>query len=365
MSAKDGHAGADCYFSEAVKSESKANGCRDTHLNAQRSKHDFVSALRRQIAWLTFGAEINPFQRYHPLRPLVHWYNARQMNKYISRVLEDRFAIRQDENKLIDAKRSRSVIDLALNAYLAEGTGHSVQRAMDATFKAFAISQIKLFIFSGHDTTSNSICYLFNLLSRHSSALERVRAEHDEVFGPDLTQTVSRITDNPHLLNRLPYTLAVIKETLRLFPVASSTREGERGYSVVDADGRQYPTEGCLVWCVHQTIQRDPAYWPEPNSFIPERWLAPEGDPLHPIKGAWRPFEFGPRNCIGQELATLEMRLVMVMTLRAFDISTAYNEWDRLTARKDPRTVDGERAYQLVMSQPSENLPCKVKMAAR
>ncbi|KAI9794418.1 MAG: hypothetical protein M1816_005488 [Peltula sp. TS41687] len=344
----------------------------DTHINSQRSHNEMVSALRRQIPWLTFGTEINPIQRYHPLRPLVHWYNARQMNKYISRVLEDRFAGYTNGETMPagTARHSKSVIDLALNTYLADAAANQTAKSsmtakgMDATFKAFAISQIKLFIFSGHDTTSSSICFVFYLLSKHPSALECLRAEYQEVFGPDLTQTASIIAKDPHLLNRLPYTVAVLKESLRLFPVVSSTRVGEPDFSVVDSHGRQYPTEGCLVWSIHHAIQRDPAYWPQPDSFLPERWLVPQGDPLHPIKGAWRAFEFGPRTCIGQELAMLEMKIAMVMTLREFDVKAAYEEWDMLKSKGGRKTVEGERAYQIILAQPSDGLPCRVKMAA-
>jgi len=56
-----------------------------------------------------------------------------------------------------------------------------------------------------------------------------VRQEHDEVFGTDLALAPALIKSNPHSLNKLPYTLAVIKEVLRLFPPASSVRVGEEG----------------------------------------------------------------------------------------------------------------------------------------
>lgn len=233
-------------------------------------------------------------------------------------------------------------------------------KGMDGTFRKFAMSQIKLFLFSGHDTTSSSICYLFYVLSQHPSALSRVRAEHDDVFGPDLSKTAALITKNPSLLNQLPYTLAVIKETLRLYPVVSSTRAGEPDFNVTDEKGRQSLTDGFLVWANPQVIQRDPAYWPRPDEFVPERWLVPPGDSLHPIKGAWRPFEHGPRNCIGQELAMVEMKVVMVMTLRQFGILPAYKELDRQKLSGEIKTVYGERGYQIQRAQPSDDFPCRV-----
>lgn len=112
---------------------------------------------------------------------------------------------------------------------------------MDADFKRFAMSQMKVCILARHDTTSSMLCYIYHTLSLNPLALQRVRAEHDDTFGSNLTQSKAAITANSHALNRLPFTLAVIKETLRLFPPASATREGEPGFCLTQ-DGHQYPT---------------------------------------------------------------------------------------------------------------------------
>ena len=290
------------------------------------------------------------------------------MNRYMSRQLENCFASHRDLGGVVgdtdDA--DRTVVSLALNEYRKEQPGSNAVRSMDADFKRFAVSQMKVFILAGHDTTSSTLCYIYHTLSRNPSALHRVRAEHDDIFGPDLTQTKATITANPHALNRLPFTLAVIKETLRLFPPASATREGEPGFFLTH-EGHQYPTEGSTIWCAHQSIHREPLYWPQPDSFMPERWLVSDGDPLHPVKGAWRPFEWGPRNCIGQELALLELKVVMVMTLRSFNITASYDVWDRVHGTKEPKTVNSERAYYALKgtTRPVDGFPCRVTVATR
>lgn len=257
-------------------------------------------------------------------------------------------------------------MDLALDKYLEEQPESRATRNMNATFKSYAISQMKVFLLAGHDSTSSTLCYIFYLLSSNPRALQRARAEHDDVFGSDLSQTNAKIIADPYSLNRLPFTLAVIKEALRLFPPASSTRDGEPGFSISE-DGRQYPTHGFSVWSSHQAMQRDPLYWPHPDTFLPERWLATEGDPLYPIKGAWRPFEFGPRNCIGQELALFEIKLVVVMTIREFHIKAGYEEWDGIKGSKGPTTVNRERAYQVLKgtTRPANGFPCRVTVAVR
>ena len=324
-----------------------------------------VSALRRQIPWLSFGAEFNPFDRYNPLRPLVQWYNTRQMDSYISGELEDRFIDPKTTRTPDKLGPSRSIIDLALKTFIAETNSKDISKGIDAAFQSFLVSQIKLFIFAGHGTTSSTICYMFHLLSCNPSVLDRVCAEHDNVFGSDISQTTFTITENPQLLNQLPFTVAVIKETLRLFPPSSTTRAGEPGFSIIDSDGRKYPTDGFMVWSHHGTTHRDPSYWPRPASFLPERWLVTPDDLLYPIKGAWRPFEHGPRNCIGQELTIIELKIVMVMTLREFSIKAAYEGWDPLKAAASSNTVEGERAYQVGIGAPSQGLPCRIGKAKR
>ena len=311
---------------------------------------------------------MNPFIRWNPFRPLFQWYYVQLMDRYISRQLKTRFATYQDLDNPVGAEDGgfQTVVDLALDEYLDEQQASHAVRSMDAEFERLAISQMKVFILAGHDTTSSTLCYIFYLLSCNPLALQRVRAEHDESFGSDLKQTNAKIAADPHSLNQLPFTLAVIKEALRLFPVASSTRDGEPGFSLTH-DGHQYPTEDFTIWCTHQAMHREPKYWPQPDTFIPERWLVSSDDSLHPIKGAWRPFEFGPRNCIGQELALLELKLVMVMTLRELNITASYDVADHNQVKSEPRAVNGERAYQVLKgtTRPADGFPCRVTVATR
>ena len=289
------------------------------------------------------------------------------MDQFIEKELDHRFAERQREKDSSDnagmPSRSKSVVSLALDSYMAEQVDGRSIKEMDKTFKAYATAQVRLFLFAGHDTTSSTLCYCFHLLSSHPEAKAKLRAEHDSVLGTDLSEVPSLLSKNPNLLNQLPYTLAVIKETMRLFPAASSMREGAAGVSIVDEAGDRYPTEGVYVWILHLAIQRNPKYWKEPDSFIPERWLVGPEDPLYPMKGAWRPFEFGPRNCIGQTLVTMDLRTVLAMTVREFDIYAAYQEWDLLhPSGKAVKTVRGERAYQIEKggAHPADGFPCRV-----
>jgi len=149
------------------------------------------------------------------------------MYKYVSQVLRARFA----ENK-IEAEhdpgnsRKRSVIDLALQSYTKEFKAGSNADRLDPEFERYAVDQMNVFIFAGHDTTSSAIAYAYHLMSQHPQVAEKMIHEHNDMFGKDIDMVPQLLREQPYLINRLEYTLAVIKEALRLFPPASTLRKG-------------------------------------------------------------------------------------------------------------------------------------------
>ncbi|KAL9039599.1 MAG: hypothetical protein Q9180_002430 [Flavoplaca navasiana] len=230
----------------------------NVQLSSQTHNNPLVNGLRSQFKWLTFGADINPFARYNPPRPIVHWYNSRRMNSYINRVIDSRFSelnIREGNMK----RASTSIVDLVVTSYLSDRSSNSFAY-MDPTFKRFTMNQIKLFLFSGHETTSSTFCYIFYVLATKPDVLKRIRLEHNSVFGLDPQEALDLIRADLYLLIQLPYTLAVIKEVLRLYPAVSRTRIGEPGFDVIDYAGRHFPTRNFLVWDIGKAIHRDPAY---------------------------------------------------------------------------------------------------------
>ncbi|KAF3069067.1 hypothetical protein GL218_08063 [Daldinia childiae] len=333
----------------------------DSRLHSQRQFNPLASALRRQIRWHVLDNEWNLLIRWNPARPFVQWYNSYQMNNYIAQQLDKRYAEWTEDEA---ATSSRSIIHLALAGYMAQQEDKPRPKKLDPAFRDWATVQIRLFLFAGHDSTSSTICYCFYLLQSHPEAMAKLRAEHDAVFGTDITETANAMRAQPHLLNQLPYTTAVIKESLRLFPPASAMRGGQPGVYLQDDKGNRYPTEGTNMWILHSAVQRNPKYWPSAMEFIPERWLVEPGDPLYPVKGGWRPFEYGPRNCLGQTLAMLDVKITLALTVREFEIKHAYDEWDRLHPTSKVKSVNSERAYQTQSggAHPADGYPCRISL---
>lgn len=338
----------------------------DHDFNSQRAPNQLVSALLSQINWQRVGGRID-LSNLDFRRPLMFKYNTWKMNRYIGRLLDERFATRSERNK------TKCIIDLALEAYLNENKSEADQKAMrlDPAFREAAISNMKVFLFAGHDTTSSTICYSYYYLSKHSDRMAKVVQELNDVLGTETSPSAigEKLTQDPHLLNRLEYTTAVIREALRLQPPASTVRQGQKGFYLRDPDtGEQLPTENFMLWPVDVGIGRSARYWPDRHSFKPERFLDPAG--YH--KDAWIPFSKGTRNCIGQSLAEMEVKIILAMTLRQFHIESAYAEVENLKGdasgypsdNSGIQTIFGDEAYQVQVgsAKPREGMPVRVSL---
>ena len=108
------------------------------------------------------------------------------------------------------------------------------------------------------------------------------------------------------------------------------------------------------LWVVHTCFGRDPKLFDDPNNFVPDRFLAPAGT-IPP--GAWRAFEKGPRSCIGQGLALIEIKLALVVLCRRFDFEAAY------PPGSPSLPLMGEQAYQVMdfVPIPAGGMPMKIK----
>ena len=329
-------------------------------MRAQDGYDELADGMLSQVRWMPKIQGPNPFENVNIPRIFMHWWNGRRMDRYIGKQLDARF----EQHTASGAKlESKSIMDLVIKAYLGDEPKRLNLQKMDPEFRTFAIRQIRLFLFVGHDSISSTICYAFHLLASNQSALSKVRAEHDEVFGKDISKASNAMVENPALLSQLPYTLAVLKETLRLFPPGSAIRHGAG--ELVGEDGTRYPTDGCIVWIVHAAMHRSAEFWPNPDAFLPERWLVEPGHTLYPMKNAWRPFEWGPRACIGQSLALTELKIVLVSICRALDFTPGYEEWDRVHKTTGLQRYRGERAYQIeeAAAHPAEHYPCRVALS--
>lgn len=351
--------------------------CRNADLGTNYDEHIFVRAMGRIIKWHSFW---DPLILMHPLRPLVNWYNGRIVNNWIQTELHKRYEeIKFSRRSSTDTekKRARSVLDLAIEGYI-DSKGGKTPQELDPDFVRIATYQVRLFLFAGNDSTSSTIIFVFHLLSKHPKVLSQLRSEHDAVFGRDVSEAADRIRRDPSLLGKCKVTNAVIKETLRLYAPAATMRLGGQDCCLASLAGTPIPTDGMGILLSHHSMHRNPRLWPRAEEFLPERWLVGSEHELYPQPGAWRPFELGPRACIGQTLSTNELKIVLVLAVRKYDVKPAYEEHDKMKMGSAGRmrqvfgglefgaekigAYRGDRAYQTEKAgaHPSEAYPCYV-----
>lgn len=296
-----------------------------------------------------------------PVRQFVIWNNNRLMHNALAPLVDE---LARDTDDAANVKFN-TITNQTMQAYNSGSfakLGAQTEK-LPASFLRQVIAHLKLFLFAGSDTTSTTVCFASYHLSCHKEAMAKVRAEHDAVLGPDPLRAGEVLQATPSLINQMPYTSAVIKETLRLNPPASSVRAGAPDRPIVHpVTNMHYPTDGWVLMSASHAVNNNPRYYDNPDKFNPDRWFDEDGNAAHATKSTYRPFELGPRNCIGQELARTEMALILALTAREFDMEPAYPE--------DSPTVHGYQCYMANMpneylSRPKGGLPVKIKLRSR
>ncbi len=151
---------------------------------------------------------------------------------------------------------------------------------------------------AGHETTATALTWAWYLLARHVEVYQQVQQEVDRV----LQGRIPTYAD----LASLPYTLQVLKETMRLYPPLYAF--GRVALHDVEVDDYVIRAkQGALI--SPYTLHRRPDYFPDPEQFEPGRFT-PENEKRLP-RYAYLPFSAGPRICIGNHFALMEGHLLL------------------------------------------------------
>jgi cytochrome P450 len=172
------------------------------------------------------------------------------------------------------------------------------------------VDNLLTFLAAGHETTARSLAWTLYLLSQDSDVLQRVEDELDEA---------SLVAENAASWGeQLPWTIAVIKECLRLYPsapiLARTSIEGDLVTGVPVP-----PKTDVLVstWLLHRHVD----IWDEPGAFRPERFMGEAEQSI--ARDTYLPFGLGPRICIGARFAMMEMVIVLATLLRKYRFELA------------------------------------------
>ncbi|CAF4282715.1 unnamed protein product, partial [Rotaria sp. Silwood2] len=159
--------------------------------------------------------------------------------------------------------------------------------------------------FAGYDTTATILAWFMYYASKNPDVQQKIK---EELKRHNITKET--LLNDLHLLDQCKYIDCVIKETLRIAPIGiGSLRTVTDNVTI---DGVKI-CKGETVVSAFALMQRDPRYWKlDPKLFIPERFFgndAPDAN-HHPL--VFAPFGGGHRACAGQELARLELKLIII-----------------------------------------------------
>ena len=261
------------------------------------------------LARLNCGAAGNPFALLtdDTERNLAFAYKFRQLGKLIMAEVQRRRheGVRHNDivSQLLDARDRQS------------GEPMADRQLMD---------EIMTLIVAGHETTASSLNWFWYLLTTAPDVAARLHAEVD-----------AATTDRPGYddLAHLPYTRQAIDETLRLYPPGWLLT---RRSIAADNVGEFALPANTDVLISPFLVQRHPAQWPDPERFDPDRFL-PEF-----VAGrnrfAYLPFGLGPRACIGEHLAMVEMHTHVATLARRFSLKLVAGQTIELEPQVNLRT---------------------------
>lgn len=164
-------------------------------------------------------------------------------------------------------------------------------------------------LIAGHETSGATLSWVFLLLSQNHDVLRNVHDELDSLIKSD-----SPSFDD---LKKLPYLSAVIKETLRMYPVAYALF-CRQAISDIELEGVSI-RKGDLVQLLPYVTQRDERWYANADTFRPERFLGKEDWPQY----AYFPFGAGQRVCIGQSFGMMEVMLTAASILMNLTVEPA------------------------------------------
>ncbi|MCB0203284.1 MAG: cytochrome P450 [Anaerolineae bacterium] len=258
---------------------------------------EMKAAVETMIRYTASGQQ-NPIKlpRWMPTPANRRYFKARELvHTYIDTLLTQRRAMPEDQwpDDLL------SKMMLTRDVDTGEAMSDSLLRDESITI-----------FFAGHETTARTLTFMFYALSQNPQVERRMVDEITGVLG-DRQPTADD-------LKRLPYTLQVVKETLRLYPAAPLYARDVVAEDEIN--GVSIPG-GVRVMPFPYATHRHPDFWPDPERFDPDRWTPEAEAARNPY--AFHPFAAGKRICLGNNFSLLESHVIAAMLVPRFQLRLA------------------------------------------
>lgn len=251
-------------------------------LEDDRDREPFVAALRD--AFLLLSEKFRSLVRVPLWVPTPRNLRLNRAIAHLNRVVDGYIAAGRSRKE-----PGNDLLTRLVNAQDDDGTKMTDRQLRDEAMTLYL---------AGHETTALTLSWSWVLLARHPEAEAKLAEEWSRVLGGR--------TPTPEDLPNLPYTDAVLSEAMRVYPpVYLIGREATRDLEL----GGYRVKRGTTIFMSQWVSHRDPRWFPDPEEFLPERWL--DGLAKRLPKYAYYPFGGGPRVCIGNTFALMEAAILL------------------------------------------------------
>ncbi|WP_372366935.1 cytochrome P450 [Candidatus Uabimicrobium sp. HlEnr_7] len=240
---------------------------------------------------------MNQFAKMIGGAPLPLWFPTPKNIKMRWLTYKFDFAIMEIIRERKKNPQSNDLLSHLINIKYEDGSPISDQQVRD---------EIITLIAAGHETTAITLSWTLYLITQHPKVKTQLFEEIDMVLQGKLP-----CADD---MQKLPYTVAVIKEAMRFYPPAWGL--GREVIEDIEIAGKKIE-KNAQVFMLMYIMHRDPRFFENPNDFIPERWTPQFEKQLH--RYAYFPFGGGPRLCIGNHFAMMEATLLLAYMLQQCD----------------------------------------------
>ncbi|EFX05103.1 cytochrome p450 monooxygenase [Grosmannia clavigera kw1407] len=180
------------------------------------------------------------------------------------------------------------------------------------------VAEVSIMMNAGSDTTALAMVNVMYHLLRHPDVLAKLRIEVDGALQPD------EVVAPYQKVKYLPYLRAVLDESLRLTPPTTfglPRRTPPEGVMVGSEHIAGDTTVSISAWVAH----RDPVVFPDPERFMPERWL---GDEARELQSGFVAFSTGARGCIGRNISYLEQTVLLASVVHRYELALPSENWE-------------------------------------
>ncbi len=238
----------------------------------------------------TIVTEVQTYIIRRERQPYFKWYfqvSGKEKAARIKALRAQSILLDYINDRRSSGEMKNDLLDMLLSSKYEDGSGMTDKQLIEET--------IILFV-AGHETTANALTWLFYAINDYPKIREKLRKESASIETVNLFERLSA----------LEYTEQVLKESMRLYPpvwIMDRVTKNEENFG-----SNTFPANTMILSLIYG-IHRDPDFWENPETFIPERF-SPENEKEIP-NNRYLPFGAGPRFCIGSNFAMMEMKLFL------------------------------------------------------